>query len=118
MLGSLLSLFLLFGGANACNVCLYPLNAALIVAKYTEATVDEMLKQGDTDTDSYKTRLLELRKKVKRDIYAWTKSFVNETQRQPTKQERKDLGGPMFRAYTSVSKPLLRLSLLLCAAPH
>jgi trehalose-6-phosphate synthase len=73
----------------------------LIAAKYTEESVDEMMKP-DADTDAYKERMVELRKKVKRDIYAWTKSFVNEAQRQPSKQERKDLASAMFRAYTGV----------------
>jgi trehalose-6-phosphate synthase len=75
--------------------------SALIAAKYTEESVDEMMKP-DADTDAYKERMVELRKKVKRDIYAWTKSFVNEAQRQPSKQERKDLASAMFRAYTGV----------------
>jgi trehalose-6-phosphate synthase len=75
--------------------------SALIAAKYTEESVDEMMKP-DADTEVYKERMVELRKKVKRDIYAWTKSFVNEAQRQPSKQERKDLASAMFRAYTGV----------------
>lgn len=61
-----------------------------------------MLKP-DADIEVYKERLVELRKRVKRDIYAWTKSFVNEFQRQPNKQERKDVAGAMFKAYSGVS---------------
>ena len=63
--------------------------------------MDELLKP-DADVEVFKERLLELRKRVKRDIYAWTKSFVNEFQRQPNKQERKDVAGAMFKAYSGV----------------
>jgi transcriptional regulator with AAA-type ATPase domain len=73
----------------------------VIAAKYTDENVEEMLKP-DADVEKYKERLLELRKRVKRDIYAWTKSFVNEMQRQPNKQERKEVAGPMFKAYSGV----------------
>lgn len=65
--------------------------------------MDEMLKNDTSNVEEYKERMLELRKRVKRDIYAWTKSFVNETQRQPTKAERKDIAGAMFKAYSGVS---------------
>jgi hypothetical protein len=61
-----------------------------------------MLK-ADPDPEVYKERMIDLRKKVKRDIYSWTKSFVNENQRQPTKQERKDVAGNLFKAYVAVS---------------
>ena len=71
-----------------------------------------MLKP-DADAEVFKLRMLELRKRVKRDIYAWTKSFVNETQRQPNKQERKDVGGPMFKAYSGV-RTCVRLCLCVC----
>lgn len=64
-----------------------------------------MLKP-DADIEVFKERLLELRKRVKRDIYAWTKSFVNEFQRQPNKQERKDVAGAMFKAYSGVSQQI------------
>lgn len=74
---------------------------ATIAARYDDAMVDELLKP-DADIEVFKERLLELRKRVKRDIYAWTKSFVNEFQRQPNKQERKDVGGAMFKAYSGV----------------
>ena len=57
----------------------------------------------DPDVEVFKERLMELRKRVKRDIYAWTKSFVNEFQRQPNKTERKEVAGHMFRAYSGVS---------------
>jgi len=69
-----------------------------------------MLK-ADADVEVYKERLLELRKRVKRDIYAWTKSFVNEFQRQPNKQERKDVAGAMFKAYSGVRAILITLPL-------
>ncbi len=78
------------------------LRTALIAGKYTDESVDEMLKP-DADVEVYKERMLDVRKKVKRDIYAWTKSFVNEAQRQPNKQERKDIAGAMFKAYSGVS---------------
>jgi len=76
-----------------------------IAGRYTDASVDELLKP-DADVEVFKERLLELRKRVKRDIYAWTKSFVNEFQRQPNKQERKDVAGAMFKAYSGSQKLL------------
>jgi hypothetical protein len=63
-----------------------------------------MLKP-DADADVFKERLLTLRRKVKRDIYAWSKSFVNENNRQPSKEDRKTVSGRMFRAYSGVSSP-------------
>jgi len=79
-----------------------------ILAKYTEKAVDAMLKP-DADADVFKERLLTLRRKVKRDIYAWSKSFVNENNRQPSKEDRKTVSGPMFRAYSGSGKLLKEL---------
>lgn len=96
-------------GAFNVSIPLFYTLVGTIAGRYTDANVDEMLKP-DADVEVFKERLLELRKRVKRDIYAWTKSFVNEFQRQPNKQERKDVAGAMFKAYSGVRFSLSFLS--------
>ncbi len=81
---------------------LFNIKLETIAAWYTKESVEEMMRV-DANPDVYKEKIVEVRKRAKRDIYAWSESFVHEHKRDPNKTERNDIAGYMFSAYSSVS---------------
>lgn len=75
-------------------------------------------RKAQESDDEYISRLQSDKTRIKRDIFVWTKDFTAKNSRQPSKQERELLAGPMFKAYRNVSTQRAHPSCneMLCAA--
>ena len=71
------------------------------------------MRQQEESDDDYLARLQKEKKKIKRDIYIWTKDFIATNLRQPGKEDREKVAGMMFRAYRVV-RSLFFFVLLYC----
>jgi hypothetical protein len=58
---------------------------------------------ANEDAESYKKRLGDEKKAIKKSILEWIKAFQADNGREPNKQEREALAGDMFRKYRIVS---------------
>lgn len=75
-----------------------------IVAKYADPSwKTAFARQPDEDDPSYKERLLRCKKAMKKDIFSWSKSFVLEHRRAPSKEDKKSFGQDVFKVYSQVS---------------
>lgn len=75
-----------------------------IAAKYADPSwKTAFARQPDEDDPSYKERLLRCKKAMKKDIFSWSKSFVLEHRRAPSKEDKKSFGQDVFRTYSQVS---------------
>lgn len=81
--------------------------SARAMAGYTKEMMKSIGKrqEGEADAD-FIARLQKEKKKIKRDIYIWTKEFVAKNKKQPAREDREKLAAPLFRSYRMNGKAL------------